>query len=141
MKGRNLFGRWARLSQPRRGMLVEAVAALAAASAAIRLLPFKQAVRLGSRPLASKRATDQTDDACWAIEAAARRVPWRAVCIQKGVALQWMLRRRGVDARLHYGVARDQAGGIEAHVWVAAGDRVVIGGDEAERFPRVATFP
>ena len=142
MKGNNLFARWTRLGWPRRLMLIEALATVAAASAAVRLLPFKQAVQLGSRRLpANKASGDPTADASWAVEAAARNVPWRAMCIQKGIALQWMLRRRGVNAMLHYGVARDAAGEIEAHVWVAADDRVIIGGEEAARFSRVATFP
>ena len=80
-------------------------------------------------------------DACWAVEAAARRVPWRTVCFQKGLALHWMLRRRGVDARLHYGIGHDETGELEAHVWVAAGGTVLIGGLEAPRFNLVATFP
>lgn len=141
MKTNNLSARWTRLGRRRQFMLIEAVAALAAGSAAIRLLPFKQAVQLGSRRLAANKASDLIADARWAVEAAARIVPWRAMCIQKGIALQWMLRRRGVDALLHYGVARDSAGEIEAHVWVAAGDQVIIGGDEAQRFHRVAIFP
>ena len=84
---------------------------------------------------------DIAEEVRWAVEAAARNVPWRAMCIQKGLALQWMLRRRGIDARLHYGIARDEVGELQAHVWVAAGNSVVIGGAEAPRFKCVATFP
>ena len=141
MKGSNPFERWRRLGWTRRILLIEAIVALSAASAAVRLLPFKRAVRLGSRTLAAPEGAASTGEASWAIETAARNVPWRAMCIQKGIALQWMLRRRGIDAMLHYGVGRDDAGELEAHVWVAAGDRVVIGGDEAPRFRVVATFP
>ena len=63
------------------------------------------------------------------------------MCIQQGLALQWMLRRRGVDARLHYGIAKDERGELQAHVWVAAGGEVVIGGAEAPQFKCVATYP
>jgi len=141
MKVGNLFDRWNRLSGPRKRLLAEAVVALGAASAAVRLMPFKRAVRLGSRPLGENETGRLTGDASWAVETAARYVPWRTVCFQKGIALQWMLRRRGVDARLHYGVGRDEAGDLRAHVWVAADDRVIIGGEEAQRFQQVATFP
>ena len=141
MTDSNPIRRWRQLGRNRRLLLIEAVAAMAVASAAVRLLPFKRAVQLGSRSLCRGPATEVSADVRWAVEAAARRLPWRTVCMQKGIALQWMLRRRGTDAMLHYGVARDSTGALEAHVWVADGDRVVIGGDEAPRFQRVATFP
>ena len=138
------ISRWRRLGRQQQLLLIEGLAAVAAASAAIRFLPFTRAVRLGSRPLPSPvpaREDEIVASARWAVETAARYVPWRAKCFQKGLALQRMLRRRGIDARLHYGIGRDETGELEAHVWVAAGDAVVIGGAEAPRFRRVATFP
>lgn len=141
MKRTNLLKRWGRLSRSRKLLVTEAAVALAAASAAVRLMPFKRAVRLGSRRLSKPDTHNLADELSWAVESAGRNVPWRVVCIQKGIALQWMLRRRGIDALLHYGVARDDGGDLQAHVWVAADDRVLIGGEEAGRFQRVATFP
>ena len=91
-----------RLGRERRGLLVEAVGALALSCAAVAFLPFRRAIRLGSVSPAPGRS-GSVSDCVWAIEAAARRTPLRAVCIQKGLALQRMLRRRGADARLHYG--------------------------------------
>jgi hypothetical protein len=140
----NLISRWRKLGRQRQWLLIEGLAAVAGASAAIRLGPFKRAIQLGSLQLSGPSpagAGQIITDVRWAVETAARNVPWRAMCIQQGLALQWMLRRRGIDARLHYGIARDEAGELEAHVWVAAGDAVVIGGAEAPRFRRVATFP
>src|SRR5687768_15180416 len=142
MGKRSLVSRFARLGGRRQALLIEAVLALAAASSAIRFRPFKRAIRMGSLPLTGQQATDDmTGDVRWAVETAARNVPWRAMCIQQGLALQWMLRRRGIDARLHYGIAKDEAGELQAHVWVAAGGSVIIGGDEAPRFKCVATYP
>ena len=142
MSRRGLILRWARLGRRRQALLIEALMAVAGASAAIRLRAFKRAIRMGSLRLTDHRAPgDTTQDVRWAVETAARIAPWRAMCIQQGMALQWMLRRRGVDARLHYGIARDEIGELQAHVWVAAGDAVVIGGAEAPRFKCVATFP
>lgn len=139
----SLLGRWRRLSPARRLLLTEAFAALAAASAAVRWLPFKRAVRLGSRRLSGAAVTPATDlaEIRWSVEAAARAAPWRAVCFQKGLALQWMARRRGVDAQLHYGIGKDAGGDLQAHVWVANGEAIIIGGEEAEQVRRVATFP
>lgn len=69
-----------------------------------------------------------------------RRVPWRVVCFQQGLALHWMARRRGIASVLHYGVAHDPAG-LAAHVWVSVDGRIVIGGEEAPRFACLAYFP
>lgn len=139
----SLIGRWRRLSAARRLLLAEAVAALAAASAAIRWLPFKRAIRLGSRRLsgAPERPAADLAEIRWSIEAAARAAPWRAVCFQQGLALQWMARRRGVDAQLHYGIGKDENGELLAHVWVADGEAIIIGGEGAEQVRRVATYP
>jgi hypothetical protein len=136
--------RFVQLGRRRKFLLVEALAALAASSAAVRFLPFRWAVRMGSRKLSRAAPGDRDEllrDARWSVEAAATSVPWRAVCLQQGLALQWMLRRRGIDAVLHYGLAKEKAGGLEAHAWVAVGDNLVIGGEIASKFRCVATFP
>lgn len=131
-----------RLDWRRRLLLVEAVVAVAAASAAVRFVSFNRAVRLGARRMGTGTTSDvSAEDVRWAVEAAARKSRWRAVCFQQGLAVQWMLRRRGIDAMLHYGIALDSEGELESHVWVAAGDTVIIGGAEASRFKCVAKYP
>ena len=126
-------------------LLVEAMALLAAASVAIKLLPFRRAVKLGAHDTTSMpRSGDQAalvSEARWSVEAAARRLPWRAVCFQQGIALQSMLRRRGIDARLHYGVRYEASNALEAHVWICDGDTIVIGGEQAPKFKLLAVYP
>ena len=133
--------RFRQLPARRRALLLEAAASLALASAGLRLLPFKRAIRLGSVPL-RRAVTGNAEEVAWAVEAAARRVPWRAVCIHKGIAAQRMLRSRGLDATLHYGIGngRDRDG-LAAHVWVNLGGVPVIGGEEARAFAAVGAFP
>jgi len=136
--------RFVQLCRRRQYLLAESLVALAVASAAVRFLPFRRAVGIGSRRLSGPVPSDHSEilrDARWSIEAAATAVPWRAVCLQKGLALQWMLRRRGIDALLHYGIAKEIPGQLEAHVWVTVDQRFVIGGEIADRFRSVATFP
>jgi hypothetical protein len=77
----------------------------------------------------------------WAVLASARRVPWRTVCFQNGMAAQIMLRRRGINSILHYGVAKDTEEGLKAHVWVTVDGLALIGGEEAEGFACLASFP
>jgi len=97
----------------------------------------------GSVPLSSAPRRPATiETAVWAVEAAARRLPWRTMCIEQGLAAQRMLRRRGIDARLHYGARNDHsAGKLEAHVWVTVDGVAVIGESEAGRFAEIATYP
>ncbi|NIM71258.1 MAG: lasso peptide biosynthesis B2 protein [Xanthomonadales bacterium] len=52
-----------------------------------------------------------------AVNAAARRGPYRANCLRRSLVLEWWLQRRGIDCRLRIGV--DTAdGGLAAHAWV-----------------------
>jgi hypothetical protein len=132
--------RFLALQPPNKQLIVEAVFSLLIASAAIRLLPFRRVFPLAARPL-GQRTGVKIQQAVWAVEAAAARVPWRTVCFHKGLALQRMLRRRGIDARLHYGVGFDPARSVCAHVWVSAEGDIVIGGEEAPAFQLLASMP
>ena len=137
--------RFARLPWAEQRVAGEALAELAACSLAIARLPFARAIGFGAVPVARRAPEPGAAEAlamrlCGMIEALARRVPWKAKCFQQGLALQRMLRRRGVDARLHYGIATLDKG-LAAHVWIAAGGRTVMGGAEAVKFREVAVFP
>ena len=132
-------------------MACEALVWLAVAAFTLRAFPFKAVIGLAVRPLrrsapSEPAATDLAADIRWAVLAAARRAPWRTVCIHRGLAAQIMLRRRGAPSRLYYGArsggARvDGSQGLAAHVWVRLGDRVVVGGEGADRFAVLAAFP
>lgn len=125
-------------------LAVEAAALLAATSAAIALVPFRKVVARAAhgRKLADKAADEaMIDDMRRIVDAVADRVPWRAVCFQRGLTLHLMLRRRGVPSVLHYGIANQADGALKAHVWVTVAGRDVIGGEGAIGFARVASFP
>jgi hypothetical protein len=51
------------------------------------------------------------------VAAAARHGPYRASCLPTALTLWWILRRRGIESSLRFGVRRGPAG-IEAHAWV-----------------------
>ena len=124
-------------------LLAEAFGTLAIASLAIRLLPVRRVAAAAGRSVAESGVADVQTVARvrWAVEAWGRRVPWRAVCFQRGLAVHWMLRRRGIASLLHYGVGRVDSERLAAHVWVSVGGRDVIGGEEAPKFACLATFP
>ena len=123
-------------------LLAEALATLAVASMAIALLPFRQVAAAAStrRRDAGPAGADSVARARWAVQAWSRRVPWRTVCFQRGLALHWMLRRRGIGSVLLSGARRDGEG-LAAHVWVDVDGETVIGGEEAAGFACLARFP
>lgn len=124
-------------------LLGEALVLLALASAAASILPFRRAIRLG----AGERAEVGADDAtairriAWVVARVAAVVPWHARCFQQGLAVQIMLRRRGVDAVLRYGVGKGPDLALAAHVWVTVGTMIVIGGDAVAAYCEVASWP
>ena len=123
------------------GTIIEAGLALAAASAATRFLPFKRYILLGARPLKQAAPAGGIETAR-IVDALGRRAPFRAVCLQRGIALHWMLRRRGIDAILHYGVQLPQESkAITAHVWVSVDGKVVLGAPQHEQYSEVARYP
>ena len=142
MPARAAFSRIRSLSWRDRMLAAEALAALILASAAVALLPFRLIAAAASRGEAGGEADAETVRAVRRmVEAWARRVPWRAVCFQRGLAVHWMLRRRGIASLLHYGVRQGEGRGLAAHVWVSASGRDAIWGEAAAGYACLATFP
>ncbi|WP_294190483.1 lasso peptide biosynthesis B2 protein [uncultured Sphingomonas sp.] len=136
MTGRQSTGR------PPALLLAEALVMLALASLLIAILPFRRVAALSARGQQGRPASaGEAARLSRAVAAWGRQVPWRAVCFQQGLAAQFMLRRRGLAARLHYGARRDETGTLVAHVWVRSGDVDVIGCDRVERYGLLAVFP
>lgn len=68
-----------------------------------------------------------------AVLAWCRRVPWRALCMEQGVALARLLSKRGEPVTIFYG-AVTQHDNLEAHVWVRSGDIPIVGCEIADQF-------
>ena len=122
-------------------LLVEALAAVASASLAIALAPVRRVGAIASRSPRRTRAGEANEIARLrrAVQVWSRRAPWRVVCFQSALALQMMLRRRGIASTLHYGIAQGDA--LKAHVWLSVAGTIVIGGEDAPRFTEIARFP
>jgi hypothetical protein len=71
----------------------------------------------------------------WAVQAAARRVPWRSDCLVQAIAAQRWLARARRPTQLVIGVHKDAAGRFEAHAWLRCGTVTVTGGDVARFTP------
>jgi hypothetical protein len=125
----------------------ETLAALAVASIAVRAVPFRKIAGAAARGTPSprvpdpKRYGDEIKQVRWAVEAVSSRVPWRTVCFQKGLAAHFLLKRRGVPTRMHYGIDNRREEGLRAHVWVTSVAGPVIGTEVADEYVCVATFP
>jgi hypothetical protein len=140
---RRKLARLRRLSWHRQRLLAESTLFLAAAAGAIALLPFARLVRLIGRrspDQAPPPDSRQIAGVRWAVETAARYVPFHAKCFERGLAAHWMLRRRGISATLFYGAALETRA-LTAHVWVRAGTMDVVGCENAADYTAVAQFP
>jgi hypothetical protein len=69
------------------------------------------------------------------VDIAARRGPFRPACLARALALQCLLRLRGLETELRIGV-RQGADGLEAHAWLETGGIPILEAtDVGVRFP------
>jgi hypothetical protein len=113
--------------------LVRAVVELLGARLRLALTPTRDLI--GKRP--GNAGTDQQKVAeiGLAIRRMAVRVPWRATCLVQALAAQRWLARHGIASEIVLGARRAGDKGIDAHAWLKAGDRIVVGGDPASYQP------
>ena len=71
------------------------------------------------------------DRVAFAIPRMGARVPWKGTCLVQALAAQRWLARRGIASEIVLGARKAGDKGIDAHAWLKAGDRVVVGGDPA----------
>ncbi len=73
-----------------------------------------------------------------AIYRATARLRGEYVCLPRAMAVQWMLRRRGIVSTLVFGIARDLKMGSlhDLHAWVEVGGTIVIGDMPEKDFTR-----
>jgi hypothetical protein len=78
----------------------------------------------------------------YAVTAGARRLPGEYVCLPRAMAVQWMLRRRGVASAIVIGVsAQPQGDRLHAlHAWVEGGGNIIIGDHSTSQYVRGLTL-
>jgi hypothetical protein len=142
----NDLKRYARIPRTRRRLLWEALGALTIARGAMALLPFRRiAAWLGtlgaeSPATAAPEEIRSAEEVGWAVGVLARRVPWDGRCLAQALAATGMLRRRGLEGTVSFGVRRGESAGFDAHAWLRLGSCVVTGGPGHQRFKTVTTF-
>ncbi len=77
-----------------------------------------------------------------AVAKVARHLPFPVKCLPQAIAAQWMLRRRGIQATLVFGVRRNDAPErtLDFHAWLMFGREVIIGGHEVEKYSAFPTL-
>jgi hypothetical protein len=71
----------------------------------------------GVPPLPEAAATSEVERVCRMVRAAGRNSPMQGTCLERSLALWWLLGRRGITTQLRIG-ARKSEGKFEAHAWV-----------------------
>ena len=125
-----------RLSRRQRRVVARAALTVAGFRAALTLLPFPWVRALGGRRVttpASEDGSSSVEELVWAVAAASRRIP-RATCLTQALALQRLLASEGRAAELKIGVAKDGSR-LEAHAWLEADGKTLIGGDTSAFTP------
>jgi len=137
--------RFVALRPAERSRAIEAAFYLLAVRLALALLPLPRVLRLFGIAQgdagAGRVAAGEAEEVGRAIARAARHVPFRAACLQQAFAALLMLRRRGLSATVHLGLAREEGSdGLKAHAWSRCGELPVTGVPQARDFVPVAAF-
>ena len=138
--------RYLATSPSRKFLLVEALFALAIARMAMALVPFRSiAAWLGtagaqSAATATFDELQTAEEIGWAVGVLGRRVPWDGRCLAQALAATGMLRRRGLEGTVTFGVREGASAGFDAHAWLRMGSRVVTGGAGYQQFRAFTTF-
>lgn len=75
----------------------------------------------------------------WAVNTAANYIPG-GTCLVRALVGSILCRRSGLPAEVRIGVGQDAKKNFEAHAWMESDGRVLIGGEESDRFTALATL-
>jgi hypothetical protein len=142
----DVLRKFGRLSWRDRLLLVEATFWLAIATFTVAVLPLRAFGGLAAVPDPQREKPQQTGaqigrEVCWAIVACARRLPWRTGCLQRGIAAQIMLKRRGIPSVLHFDEAPRDGHALAAHIWTRDLNLHLINDEIDPHFAPLAPFP
>jgi hypothetical protein len=135
----SLIGRLIKLTPAHWRVLGEAVFGLAIAAILLRFWSFRRiAARIGhvqpahasAVPFPPAPLSGPAERIAWGLSAAARHVPWPALCLVQALAGVWMLRRRQMAYQIILGVRRGDHESLSAHAWLTMGEGIVTGGHE-----------
>ncbi len=132
----NRLRRYRQLPFPRRKVLREAILLVTVARLLLWVSSFKiarQLLPVAARCFRRQSASPELEVEVWAIDVAGHFVPG-ATCLVRALALHTLLERYGEPSELKIGVAKDSNDQFLAHAWVQREGRVLIGGEESNRY-------
>jgi hypothetical protein len=120
-------------------LLFKSIFLLASIRLGLSVLSLKRVLRLLARDMRGTAEVGEADKAVMkrvarSVRAAARFVP-SATCLAQALTTMVILGRLGQPASLRIGVAKDEAGKLQAHAWVESRGRIIIG-----RLPDLSRF-
>ena len=134
----SLAGRYFRLKPADRGLVRRACWRLVVARFQLRVVSFERLIeRVATNPeieSAGEEARRGVERVCWAVEAAASRLPGMDNCLVKALAAGFMLRQRRLPGALRLGAARGESEGLNAHAWIEFEGRALVGGPDVSRY-------
>jgi hypothetical protein len=105
---------------------------------ALRVMPLPAVRRRAAQlqPLARVAAHASDERVIWATDATGRRLGRFSSCLIRALVAELMIGTAS-GLRFSIGVRRTDAGALEAHAWLARGDRVLIGATPDDYAPLV----
>jgi hypothetical protein len=144
-RARSLLRRAREIGPGGRTLLLKTFCLLLSAKIALASIPVKKIIAFKQRPMKPRPEPpaallrDQRDRVRHAVLTIARYSPLSFVCFPQCLAASELLRKQGIESRLHYGVAR--AGDkLVTHTWLEAGGEIVIGGEVAAEYSTLAIY-
>lgn len=146
--GISWVGKWRRFharSPEDRGLILHASVVLSLTQIGLRSFGFQrwkeliERFSLSARPaksLPADRRREVAVRAARAVRSIEVHWPFRPNCLERSIALWWLLRSEAVEGELHVG-ARRESGRFEAHAWVELDGQVLNDGPEVhDRYTR-----
>lgn len=62
-----------------------------------------------------------------AIDAVSKYTFWNSNCFAQALCAHWILKQRKHAHTIYFGTKKDDGGGMRAHAWLRAGDKIVTG--------------
>lgn len=120
-----------RLSPADRWLLVKSIFWLGVVVLGLRAVSFQTLRRILAKVAQWPARQDQAgqpgaERLVRAVRAASRYVP-AATCLSQALVTHLFLTRQGYPVRLYIGVAKDEAGQLQAHAWLESQGRIIIG--------------
>jgi aryl-alcohol dehydrogenase-like predicted oxidoreductase len=128
------------LDRTERRDLVAAALRVVAARLLLSTIGVARTRRLLDRRSSTNHAPEEAERAARAVLRAANNLPLQANCLDRAVALWWLLSSRGLAATLRIGVRKNGDLALAAHAWVEH-DASVLLDDRAAGYTPLETPP